>query len=253
MKKVRIISRLDIKSANVIKGIQYEGLRIVGDPDTLSQKYYNQGADEMLYIDTVASLYGRNNLLDVVRKAAAHIFIPMTVGGGIRSVEDVKLLLRNGADKVAINTAAVKRPELITDIVRSYGSQVLVGSLQVKKIAANKWEIYTDCGRERTNIDAFEWAQKMESLGVGELLITSIDKDGTGSGFEIDFIRQVAGMVSIPVIASGGAGKPSDLAELIRQTDVDAIAVASMLHYNWSSIREIKNCLSQNNIGASHH
>ncbi len=248
MVKIRIIARLDIKSENVIKGIRFDGLRIMGKPDDLARKYYEQGADELLYIDTVASLYGRNNLIEVVRQAATHIFIPMTVGGGIRSIEDAQKLLHNGADKIAINTAAVKNPDLITELANSLGTQAVVVSLQVKRRSPGKWEIYIDNGREKTGIDALKWAKKVESLGAGEILITSVDRDGTGTGFETDFIKEITDSVSIPVIAGGGAKNPQHIIDVIQKTNADAVVVASMLHYNTFSIGQIKEVLAQNNM-----
>jgi len=253
MVKVRIIARLDIKSENVIKGIRFDGLRVMGKPDDMAMRYYEQGADELLYIDTVASLYGRNNLTNVVRQAAAHIFIPLTVGGGIRSVEDAQKLLHNGADKIAINTAAVKDPGLITDLARALGSQAVVASLQVKRRSPGRWEVYIDNGREKTGIDALEWAKKVESLGAGEILITSVDRDGTGSGFEIDFIKAVIDSVSIPVIAGGGAKNPQHVVEVIDRTGADAVVVATMLHYNTFSIGQIKEALSMSSIETVNH
>ncbi len=253
MDKIRIIARLDIKGPNVIKGIRYDGLRVMGKPDEMAGIYYEQGADEVLYIDTVASLYERNNLTDIVRKAATHIFIPMTVGGGIRSVEDAQKLLHSGADKVAINTAAVKRPELITEIATALGSQAVVVSLQVKRMSGGKWEIYIDCGREKTGIDVLYWVKKVEDLGAGEILVTSVDMDGTGEGFETELIRKVVESVSIPVIASGGAKTPEDIGGVIRDAGVDAVAVASMLHYGRFTIAEIKEILGRNSIAAVRH
>jgi len=201
----------------------------------------------------VASLYGRNNLTNVVRQAAAHIFIPLTVGGGIRSVEDAQKLLHNGADKIAINTAAVKNPGLITDLARALGSQAVVASLQVKRRLPGSWEIYIDNGREKTGIDALEWAKKVESLGAGEILVTSVDRDGTGSGFEIDFIKAVIDSVSIPVIAGGGAKSPQHIIEVIDKTGADAVVVATMLHYKTFSIGQIKEALSASSIETVNH
>jgi len=244
MSRVRIIARLDIKGPNVIKGIRYDGLRIMGDPDEMACRYYEQGADELLYIDTVASLYERNNLTEVVRRAGAHIFIPMTVGGGIRSVEDAQKLLHSGADKVAVNTAAVKRPELISEIAARLGSQAVVVSLQVKRKTHEAWEIYIDCGREKTGIDALSWAKQAQDLGAGELLVTSVDKDGTQEGFELEFIKQMSRSVSVPVIASGGAGKPDDIVRVVNEGEVDAVAIGSILHYNKHTIAVIKERLT---------
>ncbi|MEQ9363543.1 MAG: imidazole glycerol phosphate synthase cyclase subunit [Leptospirales bacterium] len=253
LNKPRLIARLDIKGPSVVKGIHFEGLRIMGDPDELATKYYEQGADELLYIDTVASLYGRNNLLEVVRQAAKHLFIPMTVGGGVRSPDDVKLLLRNGADKVAINTAAVAEPHLISEIAEIYGSQVIVVSLQTKLLEDGRRVVYTENGREPTNVEALDWALRAEELGAGEILITSIDQDGTGRGFETEFAAQVAAAVKIPVIVSGGANKPEDVSEVIRKAGVDAVAVASMLHYDRATIGGIKEHLEARGVPTARH
>ena len=180
MKNIRIIPRLDVKGPNVVKGIHLEGLRIVGKPAELAKKYYDQGADEILYIDIVASLYERNNLSDVVKEAISlGVFVPMSVGGGVRSLEDIQKLLNAGADKVAINTAATRNPALITEAAKRFGSQCIVGSIEAKKCGDNRWEAYIDNGREKTGLDAVEWAKKLVALGAGELLITSVDQEGT--------------------------------------------------------------------------
>jgi imidazole glycerol-phosphate synthase subunit HisF len=251
--KPRIIARLDMKTENVVKSIRYEGLRIMGKPDELATLYYEQGADELLYIDTVASLYGRNNLVDIVKQAASHIFIPMTVGGGIRCVSDAQTLLRSGADKIAVNTAAVKTPSLISELANVLGSQAVVVSLQVKKNGLNDWEIYVDNGRERTNLNALDWAKQIEKLGAGEILITSVDLDGTGQGFEEEFISSVVENVSIPVIAAGGANTTLDIKNVISHTGTSAVAVASMLHYKRTTISDIKQELAEFGIETARH
>lgn len=253
MHKPRIIARLDVKTNNVVKGIHFEGLRIMGNPDELASRYYDQGADELLYIDTVASLYGRNNLVEVVHQAANHLFIPMTVGGGIRSPDDVRMLLRAGADKVAVNTAAVADPSLITRIVEIYGSQALVVSIQVKKTNDGRWTVYTENGREPSGLDALEWAARAEALGAGEILATSIDQDGTGRGFDVELYQKLTQTVSIPVLASGGAKTPEDVASLAKQARVDGIAIASMLHYGWSDIQAVKAQLQKEAIATARH
>jgi cyclase len=247
-KKIRLISRLDIKGANVIKGIQMEGLRVVGKPENLAPKYYLEGADEILYIDTVASLYQRDNLLQIVRNTAENTFIPITAGGGIRSVEDVRKLLHAGADKIAVNTAAVHNPELITECAQLYGSQCIVLSVQAKKITSGQWEAYIDCGREKTGLDVIDWINKAVKLGVGEILLTSVDRDGTKKGFDIELAEKVCSNVDIPVIISGGAGSPEDIEEVIQQANPDAVAVASILHYEITPLREIKQFLMEKEI-----
>jgi len=245
MKKVRIIARMDVKGPNVIKGVQLECLRIVGKPGELAEKYYQQGADELLYIDIVASLYGRQNLLDIVQQASDKIFIPFTVGGGIRTLNDIREFLRAGADKVAINTAATKHPELIKEAARMFGSQCIVASIEAKKVHEEKWEAYTDNGREKTGLDVIEWARKVEELGAGEILITSIDAEGTKKGFDVELIKEVTAAVSIPVIASGGAGKVEHFSICMRECNVDAIAAAAVLHYNELTIKDIKQYISK--------
>lgn len=239
MANVRLIARLDIKGPNLIKGIHLEGLRVIGDPQQFARRYYEQGADELIYIDIVASLYGRNNLADIVRHAAHDVFVPMTVGGGIRSTDDVSDLLRAGADKVAINTAAVRRPQLIAEVSRRFGSQCMVLSIEAKSYGDGRWEVYTDCGRERSGIDAVEWARRGVELGAGEILLTSIDKEGTRRGFDIALTKAVTSAVSVPVIASGGYGEVRHLGE-IAAAGADAIAFADALHYNRTTIPHLR-------------
>ena len=240
MKRIRLIARLDIKGENLIKGIHLEGMRVIGSPNEYAHKYYNQGADELIFMDTVASLYGRNHLGDIIKSVAKDIFIPMTVGGGIRSIKDAIKILRLGADKVAVNTAAVTRPELISEISNALGSQAMVLSVEAKKIESNKWEVYTDNGRESTGIDVIEWLIKGEDLGAGEILLTSVDCEGTRKGFDLDLIKAATDSVSIPVIASGGMGKYQDLYDAVYNADADAIAMADILHYNRLTFDEIR-------------
>jgi cyclase len=239
MANVRLIARLDIKGSNLIKGVHLEGLRVIGDPQVYARRYYEQGADELIYIDIVASLYGRSKLTEIVRRAAHDVFVPMTVGGGVRSVDDVRDLLRAGADKVAINTAAVKRPELISEVARRFGSQCMVLSLEAKQQAAGKWEVYTDCGRERSGIDAIEWVRRGVSLGAGEILVTSIDREGTRKGFDVELSRCVAEAVSVPVIVSGGYGEPKHLQEAAA-AGADAIAIADALHFDRTTLPQLR-------------
>lgn len=235
----RLIARLDIKGPNLVKGIHLEGLRVIGDPAEHAVRYYQDGADELLYIDIVASLYERNNLLDVVARTASQVFVPLTVGGGIRKVEDINQLLRAGADKVAINTAAIRRPELITDTSRVFGSQCIVVSIEAKRRPQGGWEAYTDNGRERTGVDAVEWASRAVELGAGELLLTSVDREGTKKGFDLELIAAIGPKVGVPVIACGGAGSVDHVGEALR-SGADAVAVASLLHYKTESVGSIK-------------
>lgn len=237
---VRLIARLDIKGPNLIKGIHLEGLRVVGDPQEYARRYYEAGADELVYMDIVASLYGRNSLTEIIKRAAQDIFIPMTVGGGVRSVDDAKQLLRAGADKVAINTAAIGRPELITEVSRRFGSQCMVLSIEAKRVAENKWEAYTDNGRERTGLDVLEWAQRGCELGAGEIMLTSVDQEGTRKGFDVALVKAVAGSVPIPVIASGGMGAPEHLVQVVQVGKADAVAMADVLHYNRLDLPQIR-------------
>jgi imidazole glycerol phosphate synthase glutamine amidotransferase subunit len=248
MRKVRVIARLDVKGPNVIKGIQFECLRVMGKPGALAEEYYMQGADEIIYIDIVASLYQRSNLLDIVRRASEKIFIPITAGGGVRTIEDIRDLLKAGADKVAINTAATKNPNLITEAARAFGSQCIVGSIEAKKIGENKWEAYTDNGRQSTGLDVLEWAKKLEQLGAGEILLTAVDLDGTKKGLDLELIQKVSALVSIPVIASGGVGKIDDIATCFKTAQVDGVAIGTLLHYHKTGISEIKEVLGKEGI-----
>jgi len=237
---LRIIPRLDIKGKNLIKGVQLEGLRVMGDPQEFALKYYRAGADELVYMDIVASLYGRNNLSDIIRRAADQVFIPITVGGGIRSVEDARHILRSGADKVAINTAAITRPDLIGEVARHFGSQAMVLSIEAKRVAQGKWEAYTDNGRERTGLDVLQWARRGVEMGAGEILLTSVDREGTRKGFDIDLIRQVCEAATVPVIASGGMGSIEDFLMAAQLGRPDGISMADTLHYNRLELGDIR-------------
>lgn len=243
MSNIRLIARLDIKGPNLIKGIRFEGLRVIGSPAEHALRYYQQGADELIYIDSVASLYGRNNLSDIVQSAARNVFIPLTVGGGIRSTDDVRHLLRCGADKVAVNTAVIAQPGLITEIAREFGSQCMVLSIQAKQIAPGRWEAYTDTGRERSGVDVIEWARKGVQLGAGEILITSVDREGTRKGFDIDLVRTVAAEVNVPIIASGGMGSAQDAVDVVQQGHADAVAMADILHNKRATLAEVRQYL----------
>ncbi len=232
MSKIRLIPRLDIKGPNLIKGIHLEGLRVIGDPHEFAVKYYNQGADELLYMDCVASLYQRNNLADIIYSTARDVFIPLTVGGGIRNIEDVKTILRAGADKVAVNTAAISRPQLLSEIANRFGSQCLILSVEAKYKGPGKWEAYTDNGREQTGRNVKEWIQEGVRLGAGELLITSVDNEGTRKGFDLDLVNSAGENVPVPVIVSGGMGSLDHVRELFQTGKADAVAMADALHYD---------------------
>lgn len=246
MKTVRIIPRLDVKGSNVVKGMNLEGLRIIGDPQTLAERYYLDGADELLYMDIVASLYQRENLLDIVNKTSDNIFIPLTVGGGIRSLQNIKELLRAGADKVAINTMAIQDPKLLSEAANRFGSQCITLSIEAKKVGKNTWEAFTDNGREPTGKDVIEWAKKGIELGAGELLITSIDNEGTKKGLDCNLLKQLS-KLSVPIIASGGIGCMEDILQGF-ECKMDAVALASTLHYMQFSIADVKEYLLDHNI-----
>lgn len=240
MTNIRLIARLDIKGKNLIKSIQLDGLRILGSPNEFALDYYAAGIDEIIYMDSVASLYGRNHLGEIISEAIDKIFVPLTVGGGVRSVSDVKSILRCGADKVAINTAAVSNPKLILDVAREFGSQCMVASIDAKKIGHEKWIVCTDNGRENSQLDVLDWAKKCESLGAGEILLTSVDREGTRSGFDLELVKAVTSSINIPVIASGGMGKSEDLVEVIKFSAASAVAMADILHYRRASIAELR-------------
>lgn len=233
MKTIRIIPRLDIKGPNLVKGIHLEGLRVLGKPEDFARYYYENGADELFYQDVVASLYDRNSLNDLISKTAKEIFIPLTVSGGIRTIKDIRTVLRAGADKVCINTAAIKRPEFIKEASRVFGSSTIVISIESIKQKDGRYFAYTDNGREYTGIEVVSWAQKVEELGAGEIVITSVDQEGTGLGFDLELIRLVSQAISIPVIAHGGASDATDIESVITEGKADAVALASILHYDF--------------------
>jgi imidazole glycerol-phosphate synthase subunit HisF len=244
----RLIARLDIKNSNLIKGVQFEGLRVLGDPNTFAQRYYNQGIDELLYIDSVASLYGRNHLASLIKNATKNIFVPITVGGGIRTLDDASRILKSGADKVAINTGAVKNPTLLKDIAEHFGSQSLVLSIQSRKVGKSKWEAYIESGREKTGIDVVDWVAKAINLGIGELLLTSVDRDGTKKGLDLELIEEVGKICTIPMIVGGGIASAQDII-MAHKLGANASAIASTLHYNDCSVMSLRNNLNDEEIG----
>lgn len=245
----RIIARLDVKGPDVVRGIHLEGLRKVGKPEDLAERYYEAGIDEIVYYDTVATLYGRNSLISYIESMAERTFIPVCVGGGIRKDDDVQALLRAGADKVTINSAAVRRPELITELANVYGSQCIVSQIEVQRDrGTGEWKVMIENGRETTGLDAIEWAKRCWELGAGEILLLSIDQDGTRKGMDIELTRQVAEMVSIPVIASGGPGKPQHVVDAFKDGKADAVALGSILHFNLSTVAEIKSELRASGV-----
>ena len=248
MKTIRIIPKLEVKNENLIKGIHLEGLRIVGKPEAAALDYAKQGADELIYLDLVASLYQRDNWIKIVRRTANKIYIPLTVGGGIRTIKDAKVFLRAGADKVAINTGIVNNPGLVKEMALKFGSQCMVASLEVQRKFDGQYEIFTDSGRTPTGLDPVKWAKKVERLGAGEILLTFIHQDGTYKGYDLKLLREVAKSVKIPVIASGGAGRLKDFTKAVTEGQADALAVGSMLHFKKTSLTDIKQFLRNKNI-----
>ena len=235
----RLIARLDVKGENLIKGIHMEGLRIIGDPQEYARRYYEQGADEIVYIDLVASLYGRSNLKEIVTRACEEVFIPLTVGGGIRGVDDAKALLEAGADKVAINTAAVNNPHLLRELSSEFGAQCVVLSIEARNHSSEKWEVLTECGRQLTGLDVRKWLDISQTQGIGEILVTAVDRDGGKAGFDEALIECVCAHSSVPVIASGGFGSLQDGCVAFEK-GADAIAIGAALHASEISISQIK-------------
>ncbi|MSR86563.1 imidazole glycerol phosphate synthase subunit HisF [Candidatus Peribacteria bacterium] len=256
--KPRIIARLDIKGPNVVKGIHTEGLRVIGKPSDLARKYYQQGADELVVMDIVASLYGRSPDFDLMRSVADELFIPLTMGGGIQSVQDINNFLRAGADKVAINTYATRHPELISEAVKQFGSQCIVLSVEAKRTGSGpgsgpvRWEAYTDGGREHSGLDAIEWIKKALDLGVGEVLLTSVDFDGTRKGFDMELLAAVAAFAQVPLVIHGGAKDPKSLTQALKDGHADAVCCASILHYDEWTVENLKKGLEADGIPTRH-
>ena len=247
MRHARLIARLDVKAPFLVKGIQFEGLRKLGDPSDYARHYYLKGIDEIYYEDTVASLYERNNLADILRRTTEEVFIPITVGGGLRDLKDNAAALKNGADKVAVNTAAIKRPDFLNEIIDQFGSQCLVLSVQAKRKGAS-WEAYYDNGREPSGLNVVDWVLEGQERGVGEILLTSVDRDGTKKGLDIQLVRAAGEHLRIPLIASGGIGSPKDCADAILEGDADAVAIATALHYGIYELEDIRTCCDAHNI-----
>lgn len=244
----RIIPCLDVTAGRVVKGVNFVGLRDAGDPVEIARRYDEQGADEITFLDITASSDGRGLILDIIEAVAAQVFIPLTVGGGVRVVDDVRRLLNAGADKVAVNTSAVTNPQLVEDAAGRYGSQCIVVAIDAKCSSAGKWEVFTHGGRHATGLDAVAWARRMAQLGAGEILLTSMDRDGTRSGFDLALTRAVSEAVAIPVIASGGVGGLQDLADGIRQGRADAVLAASIFHYGQHTVQEAKRFMADRHI-----
>lgn len=243
----RVIARLDIKPPNLVKGIHLEGVRKLGSPAEFAKRYYEEGADEIFYQDIVASLYGRNSIVDLVRSAAENLFVPLTVGGGIRQIDDIQTMLRHGADKVSLNTMAIKHPELIKKAANRYGSQCVVVALEVMPNRAGSWEPLIESGRQHTGLDATEWALKAVEFGAGELLVTSIQNEGTKKGFDFSFAEQIQKQLKVPIILHGGAGCADDIVEVAKRGFAGAV-ISSVLHYGVATIEDIKESLLKANI-----
>lgn len=244
----RIIPCLDVTAGRVVKGVNFLELRDAGDPVEIARRYDAQGADEITFLDITATSDGRDLILDIIEAVASEVFIPLTVGGGVRAVEDVRRLLNAGADKIGINSSAISNPRLVFDAAQKYGSQCIVVAIDAKKASDGRWEVFTHGGRKATGLDAIEWAKKMESLGAGEILLTSMDRDGTKSGFDLALTRAVSDAISIPVIASGGVGGLQDLADGVKLGRADAVLAASIFHYGQHTVPEAKRFMADQGI-----
>ncbi|QOL50700.1 imidazole glycerol phosphate synthase subunit HisF [Massilia litorea] len=244
----RIIPCLDVTGGRVVKGVNFTELRDAGDPVEIARRYDGQGADEITFLDITASSDGRDLILPIIEAVASTVFIPLTVGGGVRKVEDVRRLLNAGADKVSMNTSAVQNPQLVFDASQKHGSQCIVVAIDAKQVAPGRWEVFTHGGRNATGMDAVEWAIQLEKLGAGELLLTSMDRDGTKSGFDLGLTRAVSDAVGIPVIASGGVGSLQDLADGVIDGHADAVLAASIFHYGQHTVQEAKRFMAERGI-----
>ena len=245
---MRIIARLDIKNKNLIKGINLEGLKIVGEPNKFAIEYYENGIDELIFMDSVASLYGRNNLYEIINEASKNIFIPLTVGGGIRNIDDALKAFNSGADKITVNTAAVEDNNLINNLSKKFGSQSLVLSIEAKKIDKNKWEVFTNNGRQETGLNVIDWSKNAEDRGIGEILLTSVDMEGTRRGFDFELLKEVSANVKVPIIASGGFGKPEHMIKAFTECSVDAVAIADALHYKRYLVQDLRKIAKNKNL-----
>ena len=244
----RINTCLDVTACRVVKGVNFVELKAAGDPVEIARRYHDQGADELTFLDITASSDQRDLILNIIEDVSSQVFIPLTVGGGVRTVEDVRRLLNAGADKVSINTSAVTNPQLVADASSRYGSQCIVVAIDAKQVSPGRWEIFTHGGRNPTGLEAVSWAQKMENLGAGEILLTSMDRDGTKSGFDIELTRAISDSVNIPVIASGGVGNLQHLADGIQKGHADAVLAASIFHYGEYTVQQAKKFMSDQNI-----
>ncbi len=244
----RIIPCLDVTAGRVVKGVNFVELRDAGDPVEIARRYDEQGADEITFLDITATSDGRDLILHIIEAVASQVFIPLTVGGGVRSVDDVRRLLNAGADKISINSAAIANPQFVADAAQKYGSQCIVIAIDAKNTGDGKWEVFTHGGRKSTGLDVIEWAQKMEQFGVGEILLTSMDRDGTKVGFDLALTRAVSDAISIPVIASGGVGGLQDLADGVKIGRADAVLAASIFHYGQHTVQEAKQFMAAQGI-----
>ncbi|MEY8214502.1 MAG: imidazole glycerol phosphate synthase cyclase subunit [Colwellia sp.] len=231
MRTKRVIARLDVKNNALVKGIHLEGLRVLGTPGLFAKKYYDDSIDELVYMDVVASLYERNGLIDLVRETAKNIFIPLTVGGGIKTSDDISALLHAGADKICINTAAVKDPKIISEFAEKFGSSTIVVAIEAIKDTDGSYKVYIDNGREFTGLDAVEWAVEVQRLGAGEIILTSVDNEGTGKGLNFELIKSIDSKLTIPLVVHGGVGKSEDFVKAFKETSVDGVCAASIFHY----------------------
>ncbi len=248
MAAIRIIPCLDVKDGRVVKGVHFENLVEAGDPVEHADFYSREKADELVFLDISATIEGRKTMVDVVKKVSEVVFIPMTVGGGINSLQDIETLLKAGADKISMNTSAVKNPGVIKEGAKKFGSQCIVAAVDAKRISEDRWEVYIESGKTPTGMDAVEWAKKVESLGAGEILLTSIDMDGTQKGYDVQMTKSIADSVGIPVIASGGAGTLEHLSDVVKKGHASAVLLASLLHFRKYTVAQIKNYLREQGV-----
>lgn len=248
MLSIRIIPCLDVHAGRVVKGVKFQELRDAGDPVAVAAAYETQGADELVFLDITASSDNRKTMVDVVERAADQIFMPLTVGGGLRSIDDIRIMLNAGADKISLNTSAVQDPNLILNSSRKFGSQCIVVAIDAKKVGSDKWEVFTHGGRNPTGLDVVTWGKKVHQLGAGEILLTSMDRDGMADGYDVELCRRVSDAVEVPVIASGGAGNLDHLVQVIKQGGASAVLAASIFHFGTYTVRQAKEYLQQQGI-----
>jgi cyclase len=248
MLSIRIIPCLDVHAGRVVKGVKFQELRDAGDPVAVAAAYETQGADELVFLDITASSDNRKTMVDVVERTADQIFMPLTVGGGLRSIDDIRIMLNAGADKISLNTSAVQDPNLILNSSRKFGSQCIVVAIDAKKVGSDKWEVFTHGGRNPTGLDVVTWGKKVHQLGAGEILLTSMDRDGMADGYDVELCRRVSDAVEVPVIASGGAGNLDHLVQVIKQGGASAVLAASIFHFGTYTVRQAKEYLQQQGI-----